>query len=89
MTVEQQCWRCLRDQAQTYLPADFARQVIRRAGNRSRSARREYALIGITAGVCILSVGIVNWYWGNQLQEKNLKLWRVVETQISALRTSI
>jgi len=89
MTAEQQLWSRLRDEAQAFLPSDFARRVVRRAHNRSKPARREYALIAITAGVCLLSVAAANWYLGNQTQDRNLALWRVVEDQIRALRTSI
>jgi hypothetical protein len=89
MTAEQHRWSRLRNDAQAFLPADFARQVVRRAQNRPQTARREYALIAITAGVCIFSAVAANWYWGNQIQNKNLALWNVAVAQINALRTSI
>jgi hypothetical protein len=89
MKAEQHRWDRLRDQAQAYLPADFARQVVRRAQNHKRLRRREYVLIAITAGLCLVSVALVNWYVGNQMQDRNLMLWKVAEAQIRALKTSI
>lgn len=89
MTAEQQRWSRLRDQAQAFLPSDFARQVVRRTHNQGKHARREYALIAITAVVCLLSVTAANWYLGNRIQNRNLTRWSVAEAQIRALRTSI
>jgi hypothetical protein len=89
MTAEQQRWKRLRDEAQAFLPSDFARQLVRRAQKQNKSAPREYALIAITAGVCLLSVATANWYLGNRRQDQNLTLWAVAEAQIRALRTSI
>ena len=88
MTAEQNRWPRLRDEAQAYLPNDFARQVVRRAHN-NKPNRREYTLIAITAAFCPASVAAANWYFGNRVQEKNLTQWSVVESQIRALRTSI
>jgi hypothetical protein len=89
MTVEQHSWSQLRNDAQAFLPTDFARQVVRRAQNQPKTARREYVLIVITAGVCIFFAVAANWYWGNRIQNKNLALWDVAVAQINALRTSI
>jgi len=89
MTTEQHRWDQLRDQAEGYLPADFARQVVRRAQHHHRSNRREYVLITITVGFCLVAVAVANWYLGNQIQDRNLRLWSVAEAQIRALRTSI
>jgi hypothetical protein len=89
MSAEQHRWDQLRAQAQGYLPADFARQVVRRAQHHNRPNRREYVLIAITAGFCLVLVAVANWYLGNQIQDRNLRLWRVAEAQIRALRTSI
>jgi formate/nitrite transporter FocA (FNT family) len=89
MTAEQHRWDRLRDQAQAFLPADFARQVVQRAQNHEKRTRREYVLIAITAGFCLVSVAVVNWYLGNQIQHRNLTLWSVAEAQIRALKTSI
>ena len=89
MSAEQQRWEQLRAQAQGYLPADFARQVVRRAQHRHRSNRREYVLITITVGFCLVAVAVANWYLGYQIQDRNLTLWSVAEAQIRALRTSI
>jgi hypothetical protein len=89
MTAEERLWSQLRAEAQAFLPADFARQLIRRAQNQNKTARREYTLIAITAVVCLLSVAIANWYLGNQTQDRNLALWSLAEAQIRALRTSI
>jgi hypothetical protein len=89
MTSEQDRWNRLRDQAESHLPNDFARRVVRSVQNRNRAARREYVLIAATAGFCLLSVAIANWYVGNRIQERNLTLWSIAEAQIKALRTSI
>jgi hypothetical protein len=89
MTSEQRRWSRLRDEAQAFLPPDFARQVVRRVSNPNKAAPREYALIAITAAACLLLVGVANWYLGNQTQTRNLVLWRVAEAQIRAFRTSI
>ena len=89
MKAEQHLWDRLRDQAQACLPPDFARQVVRRFQNQKRLRRREYVLIAITAGLCLVSVALVNWYVGNQIQDRNLMLWKVAEAQIRALKTSI
>jgi formate/nitrite transporter FocA (FNT family) len=89
MTAEQQRWNRLRDEAQAFLPKDFARQLVRRAEKQHKAAPREYTLIAITAGVCLLSVVAANWYLGNRTQNQNLALWKVAEAQIRALRTSI
>ena len=89
MTVEQQRWNRLRDQAQAFLPADFARQVVGRVQKQTKSARREYMLIAITAGFCLISVAVANWYLGNQIQDRNLTLWSVAAAQLKALKTSI
>jgi hypothetical protein len=72
MTAEQQIWSRLRDEAQAFLPADFAQQVICRAQNQNKTAGRECVLIAITAGVCLLSVAVGNWYLGNHAQNRNL-----------------
>ena len=89
MTGEQTRWERLRDQAQAYLPNDFASQVVRQAQDSNKPNRREYVLIAITAAFCLASVGAANWYFGNRIQEKNLTQWGVAESQIRALRTSI
>jgi hypothetical protein len=89
MTAEQRRWNRLRDEAQAFLPSDFARQLVRRAQKQNKAALREYTLIAISAGVCLLSVAAANWYLGNRTQNQNLALWRVAEAQIRALRTSI
>jgi formate/nitrite transporter FocA (FNT family) len=89
MSAEQQQWDQLRAQAQGYLPADFARQVVRRAQHHKRRNRREYVVIAITAGFCLVTVAVANWYLGNQIQDRNLTLWSVAAAQISALRTSL
>jgi hypothetical protein len=89
MTPEQHRWNRLRDQAQAHLPTDFARQVVHRAQGHNRPGRREYLLIAVTAGFCLVSVAAANWYVGNQIQERNVTLWSVAEAQIRALRTSI
>jgi hypothetical protein len=89
MTAEQHRWNRLRDQAQGYLPPDFARQIVRRAHDQNKRTRREYVLIAITAGFCLLSVAVGNWYLGNQIQDRNLRLWGVTEAQIRALQTAI
>jgi len=87
MNADQSRWDQLRAQAQGYLPADFARQVVRRAQHHKRPNRREYVVIAITAGLCLVAVVVANWYVGNHLQDRNLRLWRVAEAQIRALRT--
>src|SRR5262245_56788901 len=46
MSAEHHRWAQLRAQAQEYLPADFARQVVRRAQYHKRPKRREYVVIG-------------------------------------------
>lgn len=89
MKTEQHRWTELREQAQTCLPADFALQVVRRAQNRKKAGRREYLLIAVTAGLCLISVAVANLYVGNQIQKRNLAQWKVAEAQIRALRTSI
>jgi hypothetical protein len=89
MTSEQQQWNRLRDQAQAFLPADFARQVVGRTQKKNKFTRREYMLITITAGFCLISVAVANWYLGNQIQNRNLTQWSVAEAQLRALRTSI
>jgi formate/nitrite transporter FocA (FNT family) len=89
MTAEQHRWDQLRATAQAYLPTDFARQVVHRAQSHNERNRREYLLIAITAGFCLVSVTVANWYVGNQIQDRNLTLWSVAEAQIRALRTSI
>jgi hypothetical protein len=89
MTAEQHQWDRLRDQAQAFLPADFARQVVGRIQKQKKSARREYMLIAITAGFCLMSVAVANWYLGDQIQNRNLTLWSVAEDQLKAMRTSI
>ena len=88
-TAEQQRWDRLRDRAQANLPKDFARQVIHRAQSHNKTSRREYLLIAITAGVCLVSVAAGNWYLGNRIQDRNLALWKITAAQIRALRTSI
>lgn len=89
MKSEQHRWTELRDQAQSCLPSDFARQVVRRAQNRKKASRREYLLVAVTAGLCLISVAVANWYVGNQIQKRHLAQWKVAEAQIRALRTSI
>lgn len=89
MTAEQHRWDQLRVRAQAYLPNDFARQVVHRAQSHNKHDRREYLLIAITAAFCLVTVGVANWYLGNQIQNRNLTLWSVAEAQIRALRTSI
>ena len=89
MNTERQRWDRLRDQAQEFLQTDFAHQVVRRVQNQNYRTRREYVLIAITAGFCLVSVAVANWYLGNQVQNRNLTLWSVAEAQIRALRTSI
>jgi hypothetical protein len=89
MTAEQHQWDRLRDQAQSYLPKDFARQVVHRAQSRKKTSRREYLLIAITAGCCLMSVAVGNWYLGNRIQDRNVALWKITAAQIRALRTSI
>jgi hypothetical protein len=89
MKTEQHRWAQIRDQAQTYLAGDFARQVVHRAQNQKKLERREYMLIGITAALCLLTVAIANWYIGNIIQQKNLARWGLAQAQIGALRTSI
>jgi len=89
MTTEQQLWSRLRDQAKALLRDDFARQVVRRVEGRNTSPGREYRLIAITAGFCLISVAVANWYLGNQIQDRNLTMWSVTEAQLRALRTSI
>jgi len=89
MSAEQQRWEQLRAQAQGYLPADFARQVVRRAQHHHRPNRHEYVVIAITVGFCLVTVAVANWYLGNHIQDRNLTLWSVAAAQIRALRTSI
>jgi hypothetical protein len=89
MTSEQRRWAQLRERAETYLPADFAKRVVSRAQNDKRSGWREYVLIGVTAAFCLASVAVANWYIGNIIQQKNLALWSVTEAQIGALRRTI
>jgi len=89
MTAEQHPWDRLRDQAQAFLSADFARRVVRRVQNHDQLRRREYMLVAITAGLCLVLVALVNWYIGNQIQDRNLALWKVAEAQIKALKTSL
>lgn len=79
----------MRERAQSYLPDDFARQVVDRARRRASLNRREYVLIAITAALCLVSVAVANWYVGNAIQERNLARWGMVQAQIKALRTSI
>lgn len=88
-TAEQQQWDRLRGRAQAYLPKDFARQVVHRAQSHKTTSRREYLLIAITAGFCLVSVAAGNWYLGNRIQDRNLALWKITAAQIRALRTSI
>jgi hypothetical protein len=89
MMAEQNRWERLRDQAQAYLPNDFAGQIVRQAQNSNKPNRSEYILIAITAAFCLASVAAANWHFGNRVQEKNLTQWGVAESQIRALRTSI
>jgi len=89
MSTEQHRWEQLRVQAQGYLPADFARQVVRRVQHHKRPKRREYAVIAMTAGLCLVAVAVANWYVGNHIHDRNLTLWSVAEAQIRVLRTSM
>lgn len=89
MNAEQQNWIRLRDQAQGFLPADFARKVVHRAQKRNHTVRREHVLIAATAAACLLSVAVANWYWGNLVQDRNLTQWRTVGAQVRALRKAI
>jgi len=89
MTTEENRWAGLRDQAESYLPKDFARQVVHKAQGHKIPDRREYVLIGFTAAICLISVAVANWYLGNNIQQRNLAQWSVVESQIKALQRSI
>jgi hypothetical protein len=89
MTSEQHRWTQMREEAQGYLPADFSKQVVRRAQSDKETARREYVLIAATAAFCLMSVAVTNWYVGNMVQKRNLTEWGVAASQVGALRRSI
>ncbi len=89
MTLEQRRWRILRARARACLDPDFTRRAVQRYRANSHLRRREYILIAATALSCLAAVAAANWYLGNRIQRSNLARWRVVESQINALRASI